>query len=232
MQPEYRQMNVTAMCPDCGFPTTFERSHRGSQQELGQTNINLQHDLAGIHYSRIIYRLFRCSVCQRGSLAKLHDNGDENVAHLEWFYPNTPNPAKLPASVPEELAKEVREAELAASVGALRAASALLRSALEKALKANGYVKGNDRTLTDLQKRIDAAADDGIITAARQKKAHADVRALGNDVLHDDWREVTRQEVDTAHHYVQRILEDFYDDRPSVEAILIANNKLSFPAPL
>ncbi len=77
-----------------------------------------------------------------------------------------------------------------------------------------------------MQKRIDAAAADGVITAARQRKAHDDIRALGNDVLHDDWREVEADEVEDAHRYMQRILEDLYDDRATVEGILRAKGKL------
>lgn len=80
-----------------------------------------------------------------------------------------------------------------------------------------------------MQKRIDAAADDGVITDARRKKAHEDIRALGNDVLHDDWREVAPDEFETAHHYTQRILEDFYDDRQTVEKILIAKKRIPDP---
>jgi len=38
--------------------------------------------------------------------------------------------------------------------------------------------------------------------------------------LHDEWREVKEEEVNAAHHYTQRILEDFYDERDSVEEIL------------
>ena len=81
--------------------------------------------------------------------------------------------------------------------------------------------------MKDLQKRIDAAAADGIITDVRRKKAHDDIRSLGNDVLHEDWREVTPEEFDTAHHYTQRILEDFYDDRPTVESTLTAKKRIS-----
>ena len=136
----------------------------------------------------------------------------------------------MPKNVPLDIKKEFREAELCASSGANRAASALFRSVLEKTLKANGYTKSNDRSLVDLQKRIDAAANDGIITAARQKKAHDDIRSLGNDVLHDDWREVTDDEVEDAHHYTQRILEDFYDDRATVESLLRQAGKLQASA--
>jgi hypothetical protein len=38
--------------------------------------------------------------------------------------------------------------------------------------------------------------------------------------LHDDWIEITIQDVEAARHYCQRILEDFYDDRASVLELL------------
>jgi hypothetical protein len=41
-----------------------------------------------------------------------------------------------------------------------------------------------------------------------------------SDVLHDEWRAISLEDVEAAHHYVQRILEDFYDDRESVLAQL------------
>lgn len=48
-------------------------------------------------------------------------------------------------------------------------------------------------------------------------------------MLHEEWREVTEDEFDQAHHYAQRILEDFYDDRPSVEALLIEKGRIKAP---
>jgi len=80
---------------------------------------------------------------------------------------------------------------------------------LEKTLKTNGYVKGNDPALKDLQERIDAAAADGAITDARRKRAHDEIRSLGNDVLHDDWRVVDDSEVEESHRYMQRSLKTF-----------------------
>ena len=38
--------------------------------------------------------------------------------------------------------------------------------------------------------------------------------------MHDDWHPISLDDVEAAHHYVQRILEDFYDDRGSVLALL------------
>ena len=44
-----------------------------------------------------------------------------------------------------------------------------------------------------------AHTTDGVITEARRKRAHEDIRSLGNDVLHEDWREVTDDEVEGSH---------------------------------
>jgi hypothetical protein len=105
-------------------------------------------------------------------------------------------------------------------VDAWWAASAMLRSTLEKLLRANGYTNGS------LANRIDEAAGDHIITEARKQRAHDEIRVLGNDILHEDWRPVSYDEYELAHHYVQRIAEDLYDDRPTVEKSLRALKKI------
>jgi hypothetical protein len=46
------------------------------------------------------------------------------------------------------------------------------------------------------------------------------VRALGNDVVHEPWRRVDLAEVDQAMKYTQRVIEDFYETRPSVLLVL------------
>jgi hypothetical protein len=141
-----------------------------------------------------------------------------HVAELISFYPEAKERLPLPEAVPEGIQKEFREAELCLETGCCRAAAALFRSALDKTLLANGYKTGR----SNLKTRIDEAAKDGVITAARKKRAHEDIRVLGNDILHDEWRVLTEQDVEPAHHYIQRILEDLYDDRESVLKELIA----------
>lgn len=173
-----------------------------------------KHEYMGRHATRVMYVLMCCGGCGRGGLATIHDlNGKD--PRLESFYPIGIERASLPGDIPDSIVAEYREAELCASIGVLRAASALLRSTLEKTLRANGYVKGK------LQEKIDQAAKDGILTAVRRKRAHEQIRDLGNDILHDEWREVTEDEYPNAHHYAQRILEDFYDNRAQVEALLV-----------
>jgi hypothetical protein len=88
---------------------------------------------------------------------------------------------------------------------------------LDKVLRANGFkVKKG----TTLEQQIDAAAADGLITESRRRRAHEEVRVLGNDVLHDDWVEVPGEDVEAARLYTQRVLEDFYDDRDAALSLL------------
>jgi uncharacterized protein DUF4145 len=233
MKPRYnwQENNVLARCPDCDAVTSFDTKGH-SNTALGAVIINGSHQYEGTAYSRILWQFFRCNVCNRGAVAKLHDNGNSQTAALEDFLPQAIEKAALPASVPEDVVKEFREAENNAAHEAYRSASAMLRSVLEKTLKKNGYDeveyaddKGVKKKSSSLLHRIDAAADDGVITETRKRRAHENIRVLGNDVLHDDWREVTQEEFEEAQKYSQRILEDFYDDRVTVEARLTAKGR-------
>ena len=93
----------------------------------------------------------------------------------------------------------------------------MFRSALEKTLTAAGYKVSRERPSTP---EIEAAAADAAITDARKRRAHDEVRVLGNDVLHDKWKALTEEDVSASRDYTQRIIEDFYDHRPSVLKLL------------
>jgi len=210
---------ITAFCPECGAISNFE--HR---QSIDTGNLEFHR---GGDSQYVKYGLHQCAGCRRGGLSKYSAVGDGSwrTARLQHFYPFPIQRLPLPQGVPVEIEKEFREAELCAAFNANRAAAALFRSALEKTLKANGYVKQGNQ-LRDLQSKIDEAAKDGVITEARRKRAHDDIRTLGNDVLHDDWREVTDEEVGAANRYTQRIIEDFYDNRQEVENVLRTNGRI------
>lgn len=216
--PELVQHDVRARCPDCQAITVFHT--RGGGRDFGYVAVDRPQVHQDKHYLRAVYKLLSCGGCGRGGVAKLLDAND-NVYVLVSFHPHAMEVAKLPSAVPEGIRAEFKEAELCASVGAWRAASALSRSVLEKTLKANGYKKGS------LQQKIDDAAEDGAIAAARRKKAHDDIRTLGNEVVHDEWRAVEPGEVEAALHYAQRVLEDLYDDRDTIEALLKEKGRLT-----
>ena len=217
LNPE--QGPVTAKCPMCqGAVSSFEWTNREGV-EYGAVARHVER--ARGELSVISHRLFRCAGCGSGALGVI-DVGPHGIypgsyPSLLAFTPESGEKLPLPASVPGSLLKEFREAESCLGHDCFRAAAGLFRSVLEKTMRANGYDGKGFKKLPD---KIDAAAGDGIITASRQKAAHDTIRVLGNDVLHDEWREIPKQDVKSAHHYAQRILEDLYDDRESVRGIL------------
>lgn len=214
MKSTFYEGIIRSTCPECnGAIVTFENKYE--DEELPIITLSDYHEYQGEYYPHISYIFLVCANCSRGALAKVH-HYDMNWINskLEWFFPNSYDLASLPEGIPDDIVSEYREAEKCASVDAYRAACAMLRSCLEKVFKANGYNSGN------LKNKIEKVCEHGIITAARKNKADEDVRVLGNNILHDDWRVVDYDEYKVAHHYLQRILEDFYDDRAEVEKIL------------
>ena len=157
------------------------------------------------------YQLFMCVGCERGAYAEVERSTScdywYQATTIAVFVPSEHVTADVPGDVPESIVSELREAELCAAGGAYRAAGALLRSVLEKTLKANGYAAGK------LDKKIEAAATDGVITRSRKRSAHNNIRLLGNDILHGVYRIVNEEQFLAAHRYTQRILEDLYDNR-------------------
>lgn len=210
MRAELHGRIVRTTCPGCGGAVT------NYQEVQGAT-------VARPGPIRCVDVLMRCLACGRGGLAEILLDGGGHWKVLARFFPRVRDYAPLP-SVPEGIKADFREAELCASVEAWRGAVALLRSSLEKTLAANGYDKGS------LFERINDAATDGLITASRKERAHEKVRILGNDVLHDEWQEVTEDQYSRAHHYVQRTLEDFYEHREEVVKQLLKLSRIELPA--
>lgn len=206
--------SIIARCPDCnGGKSTFEYMHNGNQ--LGFTAVETESPFQRGSPVHLQYRLYRCAGCGRGGLGAVlmrntHPKYPEDIWYLVSFFPEAKQRLPLPKDVPVGIVQEFREAELCRESGCYRAAAAMFRSVLDKVLRDNGYKTNATR---DLKSQIEAAAGEGLITEARKRKAHEDVRVLGNDVLHDEWREIKEDDVAQAHHYTQRVLEDFYDDR-------------------
>jgi hypothetical protein len=151
----------------------------------------------------------------------VHGSYPADIWQLLGFYPDAKPRLQLPPAVPQGIQNEFREAEVCMEHECYRAAAALFRSVLDKTMRANGY---KTKDVRNLQEQIDKATTDGV--TARQRRAHEEVRVLGNDVLHDDWHPMSLEDVEPAHHYVQRILEDFYDNRESVLKQLRSANRI------
>lgn len=211
--------SIIARCPGCnGATSTFE-------WRTGGSTFGVVRQIVEDHYwhtCNLDYRLFRCAGCGRGGVGTVLYNRKDypgDYRRLIAFYPESRQRLFLPPAVPKGIVAEFREAESCLENGNFRAAAGMVRSVLDKTLRANGYKTPQTKTLAQ---EIDAAAEDGIITRSRQRRAHEEIRVLGNDVLHDDWHPIPEEDVEAARHYCQRILEDFYDDRTSVEELLRA----------
>jgi len=209
---------IVARCPDCtGALSSFTWS--GEQGEFGA----ITKPYKDINWSdcKITYRLFQCAGCGRGALGVIKFAGDYQYPgknnRLLSFRPEARKRLELPPSVPDGIKREFIEAETCMESNCFRAAAGLFRSVLDKTMRANGYKTKQE---SNLYKQIEAAAEDGVITKARKRKAHDEIRVLGNDVLHDEWQEIPEEDVEAAQHYSQRILEDLYDDRESVLSLL------------
>lgn len=203
---------LIAHCPTCDGALSSYLYGDPRQGEYGQ----IFRAVDG--YSSEVYRLVRCSNCGSGALATYLSHQNEPNMELLDFYPEADGTQQvLPKGVPDGIAREFREGESCADAKCYRAAAAMFRSVLDKTLRASGYKikKG-----TPLEQQIDLAAADGVITAARKKRAHEEIRTLGNYVLHDEWRSVSLDEVNTAREYAGRLLHDLYDDRETVLAVL------------
>src|SRR6266568_3697739 len=131
MPPDYVNGNVRTFCPDCGGAlTTFEQAMGGNQ--YGLIERKGVHGFDGEVYATRFYQTLRCAGCGRGGLATIHSR--QGAVVLGDFYPMSVKMERLPDSTPDGVVAEYREAEQCAGIGAWRAASALLRSALEKTL--------------------------------------------------------------------------------------------------
>jgi hypothetical protein len=179
----------------------------GSPVSFGDSIV--AHSATGAHWTKFMTTVAKVAILTKSRI----------------FLPQAIDRAELPDKVPADIVSEFRESELDAAHGAYRSGSAMLRSVLAKTLKKNGYdeveipVAGAMKKTRQLFHRIEAAANDAVITQARKTRAQENIGVLGNDILHDDWREVKQDEYEEAHHYAQRILEDLYDDRTTVETI-------------
>jgi len=212
--------SIVAYCPGCrGGKSTFEWKVDG--QTLGVVTKIVEGGKFGSSTYSMDYRLFRCAGCGMGAWGviayKAYDKYPGAYNDLVAFHPESKQRLEIPKGVPQGIKNEFREAEKCCEHDCYRAGAGLFRSVLDKTLRANGY---NTKEEHNLYKQIEAAAEDGVITQSRKRKAHDDIRVLGNDVLHDEWHKIPSEDVDAARHYCQRILEDFYDDRSSVINLL------------
>lgn len=220
------QGNIQACCPECqGALSTFEWNSK--DKIYGSVTLAAGADST-------CYRLYRCAGCGSGAMAVVRYAGKiwpGDSRQLVTFHSEASERLALPRDLPQSVVNEFREAEKCLDAGCLRAAMGLFRSVIVKVLRANGYAI--DRGLP-LAHQLDAAAEDGIITRARHRKAQ---RVLGHDIIDDEWHEPPRADLDALRRFTQRLLEDLYEDRAATVLLLrdagrLANEEKKMPVPV
>ncbi|WP_206430958.1 DUF4145 domain-containing protein [Bifidobacterium samirii] len=107
-------------------------------------------------------------------------NGEDSEKLIHWL-PEEPLGREF-KDVPQHISDAASEAYACFSIRSYRAAILMARSVLEACAKDKGVTKGN------LASKIDALADDGVISPQIQAEAH-EIRYLGNDMAHGDFVE-------------------------------------------
>jgi hypothetical protein len=211
-----------------GAKTGFDWKENAKQ--IGYTDVISKYDSYNRCYKTVQSRIYKCASCGFGSVAQIafsHKNKDDfpgfNIEIIE-FSNEAIEKLPIPKFTPNDIYNEFREAENCFEEKCNRAALALFRSVIEKVLNQHGYdnkIKKGEKTLKpSLADKIDLAKQEGIISLALCKRAHEKIRVVGNDILHDEWREVLDQEVEETREYCQRVLEAFYDDIETVSKII------------
>lgn len=221
-----KSKSFSTTCPSCQLATvSYEFVAEG--KEFGSVSRELD-------AAYLVGQLARCANCHTPGFAliKKWKYGLERAPELIDYRPRIPDALPLPKDTPKPILAEFREAEVCGSYGAHRGGVALVRSTLEKLLIINGYT---DEALKASQKpcnlfnRIELARNDGVLSAVHIDAAQNLVRTLGNDVLHEEWREVSNEEFLDVARYVQRIIEAFYDRRQIAEATLTLHERVFQP---
>lgn len=129
--------------------------------------------------------------------------GEPESYETQHWYP-VPGSQVSFEDVPDEIASAASEAWLCHSAGAERGAVSLARAVVESTAKAKGVETGN------LEKKIDALADTGLIRRAVADQAH-EVRHMGNGAAHGDLGSpVTTEEAEECLNLMGEVLNEVW----------------------
>lgn len=197
---------VNAYCPVCDARSSFEPVHSaGGEATFTTQRTKLQDFKQTGHYTSFTYKLLTCNGCSLAAFAEFRKYGS-NPSTFNDFYPRIKQVIPLPKDTPADISSEFRSAENCANIDEFRPAAAMLRSTIEKVLSEHGY---NDWLLS---KNLERLKKDRLITAPLARKNEQIVKALGDEVLHKKWRDITPEEYLVAQEYTVKLIDAFYGD--------------------
>ena len=210
--PRLIENDVNAYCPVCDGRSNFVRE--SGAFSLTSKTLNKYY---GLFTGSITFLLLKCVTCSLGALGIIYEDLDSEIKVLVDFYPKVKKITKLPDDTPEDISSEFKSAENCANIEEYRPAATMLRSTIEKVLNNHGY---NEWRLSDNLKNLQK---DRLITAPLARKNKLVVKILGDQVLHQKWREVDEKEYLTAREYALDLIKAFYSD---VEGVALERERL------
>lgn len=174
--------SISAFCPYCHKEVTF------SWVFLSESGGDIRNRFREYFNNNLAaWMVGECPSCKKCVLIEysLKENGYPDS--LRKIFPS-PLPSPVDARMPDKIKKDLQEAKLCFSVGAINASATMARRAIQRACKEMGATK---RELLD---QIDEIASSGIITQPLKELAHT-VRLVGNDGAHPNEEDVEEQDV-------------------------------------
>src|SRR3989344_9315722 len=184
--------HISAICPFCKVYVTFSWTeaddHGGGLKEYPHVYFRNQ---------KGIWVVGECPFCKNCVL--LFGQGSNYSFVLKKMFP-FPLPSPVDKRIPEKIKKDLEEAKSCFSVGAINASTGMCRKALQRACKEKGAIK------KELYDQIDEIATRGIISNDLKELAHS-VRLVGNDGVHPNEDEVTKEDAEEILNLAEQLLD-------------------------
>ena len=185
--------HISNVCPYCAKIVSF------AWTALSEAGGNLDTYLRCYFKDNFhIWAVGQCPNCNECVLIKGFSESNREIIPKN-IYPY-PLPSPVDHRIPEKIKKDLEEAKLCFSVGAINASVGMCRKALQRACKEKGAVK------KELYEQIDEIATKGVISADLKELAHS-VRFIGNDGVHPNDDEVTKEDAEEILNLAEQFLD-------------------------
>ena len=181
---------ITGFCPHCHKGVKYSCVEFDS---TGETNASFDEVFEN---STGTWAVGECPICK---MCVLFQFIIQYGCPVKKTYP-FPFPLPVDERIPEKIKKDLEEAKLCFSVGAINSSVGMCRKALQRTCKEKGAIK------KELYEQIDEIAKKGIISSDLKDLAHS-VRLIGNDGVHPNEDHITREDAEEILNLTEQFLE-------------------------
>lgn len=202
--------HISDICPFCKVYVTF--SWTDPREGGGSLTNSLCYYFDNL---KGIWVIAECPSCKNCVLLQGHESNYTFI--LSKMFPS-PLPSPVDERIPEKIRKDLEEAKLCFSVGAINASVGMCRKSLQRTCKEKGA------TEKELYSQIDEIASKGIISKDLKELAHS-VRLIGNDGVHPNDEEVTKEDAEEILKLAEQLLDIVFVAPIKVKEIKERRNK-------